>query len=193
MTHTIYASFHNMTDAERAIGALLDHGVKPKDVSLIANESHSGRLSNYSAGENLNLRDLEIHAKTGITTTTGADAESGALAGAGVGLGVGVVAALAAVFLPGIGIVLGGGALAIAIAAAAATTGAGVIAGGVVGFLKDQGVPENAAYEYHETVEKGGALIAIGIQGMLTNYEVESLLAKYHAENISRYSPALKQ
>ena len=89
MTPTLYASFTDIMDAERAIGALLDHGIKPKDISIVANERHSDRISNYSTGENLSLKELEAHAKTGITTTTGADAESGALTGAGVGLGVG--------------------------------------------------------------------------------------------------------
>lgn len=189
MTPTLYASFNDITDAERATGALLDHGVKPKDISLVANEKHSGRLTAYSTGENLSLKDLEIHAKTGITTTTGADAESGALTGAGVGLGVGVVAAIASVFLPGFGIVLGGGALSIALAGAAATAGAGAVAGGVVGFLKDQGVPEFAASAYHTTIEGGGAVMAIGMQGNLTRSEIETVLMKYNAEDIGKYSP----
>ena len=189
MTPTLYASFTDMTDAEKAIGALLDHGMKPKDISLVAHESHSGRLESYSTGENLNLKELEVHAKTGITTTTGADAESGALTGAGVGLGVGVAAALASVFLPGFGIILGGGALSIALAGAAATAGAGAVAGGAMGFLKDQGVPEHAATTYDTTIQGGGAVMAIGMQGTLTRGEIENILMKYNGQNIGEYSP----
>lgn len=189
MTTTLYASFADIHDAEKAIGALLDHGIRPEDVSMLANESHSGRLSTYSAGEKLNLRELEGNAKSGITTTTRADAEQGAMSGVGVGLGIGVIAAIASVFLPGIGIVLGGGAMAIALAGMAGTAGAGAIAGGILGFLKDQGVPEHHAHEYHGVVESGGALLAVSRQGMLSRFELEGILQKYNAQNIGEYSP----
>jgi len=187
MKQTLYASFDAISDAERAIGALLDHGVKPKDITLLANESHSGRLDAYSAAEKLDLKDLEIHAKTGLTTTTAADAEAGAIAGAGVGLGIGIVSALAAIFLPGIGLVVGGGALALALAGAAGSTGAGAIAGGVIGLLKDQGVPDRLAHEYHTNLEQGGALLAIEMLGQPSRVEVEGLLSKYDAFNVGEY------
>ncbi len=189
MTPTLYASFSDLEDAEKAIGALLDHQVKPQDISLIANEKYSERVHRYSTGENLQLGDLEKHAKTGITTTTAGDAEAGAMTGAGVGLGVGVVAALASVFLPGIGIVLGGGALAIALAGTAAATGAGAIAGGAVGYMKDQGIPEQQAEHYHSTVVGGGALLAVRPTSMIMQSEIESILHKYNAHNIGEYSP----
>ncbi len=189
MTTTLYASFADIHDAEKAIGALLDHGIRPEDISMLANESHSGRLATYSAGEKLNLKDLEVNAKSGITTTTRADAEQGAMSGVGVGLGVGIIAAIASVFLPGIGIVLGGGAMAIALAGLAGTAGAGAIAGGTLGFLKDQGVSEHHAHEYHGVIEGGGALLAVGPQGMVPRFELERILQKYNAENMGEYSP----
>ena len=40
MSHTLYASFATTSDAERAAGALLDHGLRAEDVSFIANESY---------------------------------------------------------------------------------------------------------------------------------------------------------
>ena len=187
MKQTLYASFADIANAERAIGALLDHGVKPQDLTLVANESHSERLSTYSASESLDLKDLENHAKNGITTTTAGDAESAAIAGAGVGMGLGIMSALAAMFLPGVGLVVGGGTLALALAGAAGATGAGAIAGGVYGYLKDQGVPENLATEYHTSVEGGGALLAIGMTDSPSRSEIETTLAKYSAMNIGEY------
>lgn len=189
MTPTLYASFTDVQDAERAIGALLDHQVKPKDISLVANEAYSDRLKSFSTAENIDLRDFENHAKTGITVTTPGDVEAGAMTGAGVGLGVGVVAALASVFLPGIGMVLGGGALALALAGAAATTGAGAIAGGVIGLLKDQGVPEQEAEHYSSTVASGGAIIAVRPTGMAMRSEIEGILRKYNGQDIRDFSP----
>jgi hypothetical protein len=35
MINTIYASFEDPADAERAAGALLDHGVRPQDISVL--------------------------------------------------------------------------------------------------------------------------------------------------------------
>jgi hypothetical protein len=163
MTETLFASFININDAERAMGALLDHGVRPKDISLVAHESHSDRLESYSASKDLKLDELKDNATNGITTTTTSDAESGALDGATIGLGVGVVAALASIFLPGIGLILGGGALALALSGAAGATGVGAVGGGVYGFLCDQGISDPHLTTYQETFVAGGAIMGIDL------------------------------
>lgn len=193
MTQTVYASFVSIEDAERATGALLDHGLKPSDVTLVVHDRFASRLSSY---RDLNMKepiDGEVtpnlsEAKHGITTTTAEDATVGAVAGAGVGLGVGILAGLVAIFVPGIGPVVGGGALAIAAAGAAATTGAGAIAGGVMGFLKDMGVPDEMVTHYYETYQTGGAILAIDLDGALSRTEVDNVLHKYNAQNIGEYS-----
>ena len=184
MTETLYASFVNINDAERAMGVLLDHGVRPKDITLVAHESHADRLETYSASKDLNLEELKDHAANGITTTTISDAESGALSGATIGLGVGVIAALASIFLPGIGLVIGGGALALALSGAAGATGVGAISGGVYGFLRDQGVSEPHLTSYHESYTSGGSIIGVELNGQLDRNDIEGLLVKYNAENI---------
>src|SRR5205085_9143914 len=108
--------------------------------------------------------------------------------GAGIGLGVGVLAALASIFVPGFGLVAGGGALATAIAGAVGTTAAGAIAGGVHGYLKDQGVPEEAIAHYGDVWQKGGAIIAITCPSNgVDQATVESVLTKYGATNINAY------
>lgn len=122
-----------------------------------------------------------------ISTTTGADAASGAGKGAAIGAGAGIAAALAALFIPGIGWVLGGGALATAIAGAAAATAAGATAGGVFGYLKDQGVPDEVLVRYNETFDSGGAILAVTPTDKVPSSTVEAVLAKYQALNVDSY------
>ena len=184
MTETLFASFHNINDAERAMGALLDHGVKPMNITLVAHKSHVGRLESYSVSKDLNLDDAKSHAETGITTTTATDAESGAITGATIGMGVGVVAALASIFIPGFGLILGGGALSIALSATAGATGVGAIAGGVTGFLKDQGVSEPHLSSYGTTFEDGGAIMGVDLDGSMDQADFERILNKYNASDI---------
>lgn len=167
MRSHIYASFNSIEAARNAAGALLDHGANKEDMSLVLADSPNG------SGE------LES-ADRGITMTTGADAASGATKGAGLGLGIGALAALASVIVPGVGIVLGGGALAAAIGGAAATTAAGALAGGVTGYLKDQGVPDDLAISTETKIRAGGALLSIVVpSGDLNESLAMTLLNKY--------------
>src|SRR5439155_5300214 len=131
-------------------------------------------------------------AKHGISTTTPGDAGAGAIKGAEIGLALGVLATIASLILPGVGFVAGGGALATAIGGLVGTTAAGAIAGGAYGFLKDQGVPEQAAAEYHHAVQGGGAVIAIQIpSGNLDRAAAEQLIAKYGGSNVNSYGGAI--
>ncbi len=171
-----YATFPDPDMAEKAAGALLDHGVRAEHISIIFPEGYKSRWSDSPEER----EDSEKTAKSGITTTTAGDAASGSIKGAGVGLAAGALAALAAVFIPGVGLVLGGGALAIAMGGVAGATAAGAVAGGVTGYLKDQGVPADAVEEYGKVLASGGAMITIS----LTDEEIDmttidSLMAKY--------------
>jgi hypothetical protein len=192
MAETIYASFADPANAERAVGALLDHGVRDEDISLVSHESYR-RDDMMNEMDDEEDEDPVATAKHGISTTTGADAASGAITGAGVGLGVGAVAAIASMFLPGIGLITGGGALAAALAGAAATTAAGGVVGGVTGYLKDQGVPEVHAARYHEAVHGGGAVVAVvAPSNEVSHTEIHEVLAKYGAGDFGRYgSPVM--
>lgn len=58
---------------------------------------------------------------------------------------------------------MGGGALATALAGMVGTIGAGAVAGAVVGYLKDQGVPDEAITVYRDTFDKGGAILAVAV------------------------------
>jgi len=191
MAETLYASFVDTAAAERAVGALLDRGIRSEDISLVSHRSHelsvSQRADELDDAEDREDDPVEA-AKHGISTTTAADAGSGAITGAGVGLGVGTIAAVASLFLPGIGLITGGGALAAAIAGAAATTAAGGVVGGVTGYLKDQGVPDYHADRFHETVQGGGAILAVSVPSNdIDRAEVEDVLSKYGGHDFGHY------
>ncbi len=127
-------------------------------------------------------------AKHGISTTTPEDAGEGAVKGTGLGLGVGILASIAALAVPGFGIVLGGGALAAALGATALTAGAGAIAGGATGYLKDQGVPADAAERYHGAVTAGGAVLSLAIpSGDVDQATASAVLSKYGASDVNAY------
>jgi len=130
----------------------------------------------------------ELAAKQGLSTTTPGDAAAGAAKGAGIGLGVGVLAALASLVIPGFGLVVGGGALATALAGAAGATAAGAVAGGVHGYLKDQGVPDQVAMDYDHAVKTGGAVLAVSVpSGDMDEATCREILAKYNANNVNSY------
>jgi hypothetical protein len=250
MAQTLYATFNDIEQAEKAAGALLDHGVQKEDLSLIADagrqhvrpNSHAldynppagssyevtpviapggffpespgsvvagvtpgtatalnsddydaGRTDRYDTTNNQGVVDddrtnAESVAKTGITTTTAEDAGTGAIKGTEIGLGLGILAGLATLVVPGVGLVIGGGALAAAVGAAALTTASGAAVGGVIGYLKDQGVNEVDAYKYHARINAGGALLAVSLPShSIGLQETEMLLNKYGATDISSY------
>lgn len=129
--------------------------------------------------------DTEIAAKRGLSTTTPADAGAGAVKGAGFGLGVGVLAGLASLFVPGVGLVFGGGAFASALAGAAATTAAGAVVGGVTGYLKDQGLPEEVATRYHTSIQQGGAILSLTLpSGNVDEETALQIVSKYGATDV---------
>lgn len=183
---TLFASFVDAAAAERAAGALLDHGALDSDLSVIANEAYN---SIRAPAANLKAVDAERSAKSGLSTTTSGDVAAGAVKGATVGLGVGIVAALTAMFVPGIGIIIGGGALATALAGGTATVLAGGAAGGVVGYLHDQGVPAEVATRYNADFVAGGAILAVTLPNPnLSSGEIEAILTKYGAANVATYN-----
>ena len=175
MAKTMYASFVDVTSAEKAAGALLDKGVKAERLSLMT------RSANRHGGKD-NAVDA---AAKGITTTTPGDAGSGAVEGAGVGLGVGVLAAVASLVVPGFGIVLGGGSLAVAIAVALGTAAAGAVSGGALGYLKDQGVDDEMAGKFVADLDAEGALLSVDLpSGDVTFADVKEVFHKYHGLNV---------
>lgn len=220
MTNTIYGSFDDAALAEKAAGALLDHGVRAEDLSLVQNEAYNnlprttfddtrvtpsmttdpytgeavatGRLTTDEVdADDAEPKNFEAAAKQGISTTTGADAGSAAVPGAAMGLGVGAAAALAALMLPGIGLVMGGGALALALGGMAGATAGGAAVGAITGYLKDQGVEEHVAMEYDKAISNGGAVLSVQVpSGDVDEPKARQLLDKYGANNVNSYAYA---
>jgi|GEM_PF-1436704 len=222
-TQTLYALFQTVSDSERAIGALVDHGIPADHIGIIARrpaeQLESERVRNvYTRISETDVNSLdepvatyvsrpeaippaalsstitptstvdtpdnvETVGKQGITTTTPEDAAAGAAVGTGVGLVTGLLAAAAALMVPGVGLILGGGALAAAIGAAVATTAAGAAVGGVTGYLRDMGMPEQAAERVADRLREGDYLISVEVE--TTRYdEIHQLLLKYNAAGI---------
>ena len=178
-----YATFTDPAMAEKAAGALLDHGIRSEHLSILLPSSYRSPDWNKDTDGG----KMEQTAKQGITTTTVGDAAKGSVQGAGVGLVAGTVAALAAVLIPGVGLVLGGGALAIALAGMAGSTVAGAIAGGAAGYLVDMGVPTQATQHFSEVLDKGGAMITVSPTDEHIDYaQIEAVLVKYSG-NVSTY------
>lgn len=172
---TLFASFNSAADAERAAAALLDRGARNEDLSIV---SHETGAVDVGHGEG----HAEEVAKHGVTTTTPADAAYGAAKGLTYGTGIGLLGVIAAMAVPGVGLVIGAGALA---AAVAGTAAAGAAAGGIMGYLKDQGMGGDLAAEYHARIAAGGAVLALQLPtGDLDERTAESLLTKYGAAGV---------
>lgn len=219
----LYALFQDVADAERAIGALEDHGISRNAIGVVARrpaeQDEAGRVRTeftrltdqpglrqgepevvYEAqpstlpaaamGSTITptssvdtSENVATVGKEGLTTTTPQDAAAGAAVGGGVGLIAGILLAAAVIAVPGVGIVLGGGALAAAIGAAAATTAAGAVAGGVTGYLRDMGMPEQAAQRIADRLHEGDYLVTVDAD--TSQYDdLKLLLTKYHAVGI---------
>lgn len=178
MTQTLYVTFPDATSTEKALGALLDFGVSKDDITVVAEENATGYYTKKAAA-------LEDQGKTGITTTTPEDAGAGAAKGAGIGLGLGVLGGLAALLIPGFGIVLGGGALASALVAAGATTAAGAVAGGVTGYLKDQGLSQDVSSMYVDRLKSGSSLVTLTLpSGKVGTETGREIVGKYGGADI---------
>lgn len=100
-----------------------------------------------------------------------------------IGLGVGALAAVSAIAIPGFGLVLGGGALAAATAAIAASRGNEEVAGGVAGWLQENGVPADAIPEFRSAYENNGVILTL--QEELPG--AEDVLRRFGAIHVGRY------
>ncbi|MBN9417860.1 hypothetical protein ABS71_00305 [bacterium SCN 62-11] len=180
---TLHASFEDAALGEKAMAALLDHGVAKEDLSGFF----------PSDFETEDVHEVRANLKHGITTTTSADAAAGAAKGAGVGLGLGAVATLASLLIPGFGLVTGGGALASALIGAAGTTVGGALAGGVAGYLEDQGVDHQVALDSEAALRHGRAVVVVRCpSGKLSEADISAILLKYHASTFGRIeAPAI--
>jgi hypothetical protein len=144
MTRTITRTFDNYSDAQAAVNELERMGVPSSDISIIANN-----------------RD-RAHGDNDVVNKSEAaeDAGKGASAGAMLGGAGGLLAGLGVLAIPGLGPVVAAGWLASTLAGAGVGALVGGAAGGLVGALKNEGVDEDDAHVYAESVRRGGTLVS---------------------------------
>lgn len=216
MSQTISAVFIDPDDAERAIGALEDHGIRQDSISVVATHKEADTNLPPAAEEpgsdgflEVQTEDpptptdmnsatesrlgaastsvVEAEGKHGITTTTAADARRGAAEGSVVGLGIGLLAGAAALFVPGVGPVLAAGPLWAALSAALGTTAAGAVAGGVTGYLVDQGVSEATAAHFGHAVGSGSVMVSVTTESDQNAADIEAILTKYAGNTVTAH------
>ena len=135
----VVQAFAEQADAEAAVRALLDAGIRPDDISIVAQDRGRAR---------------EVADDTGADVGTGAGI--GAATGGVLGALGGLLLGATALTIPGIGIVVGG-----PLAAVLAGAGTGAVTGGVAGALAGLGVSEDEARQYQERVEAGDILVVV--------------------------------
>lgn len=141
----ISAVFDRQTEAESAVRELRQAGIDDTALSVIAR--HEGTTTSSDGSGNTTDSD------------DAGDAVKGALGGAGVGALLGI----AALAIPGVGPLAAAGAIASSAipGAAAIGAGAGAIAGGLTGLLKDHGVSDDDADYYEGRINDGGVFVSV--------------------------------
>ena len=145
----ITALFRSPDAAERAYRAALALGYEDKDVNIVISDATRERLLSDVQHPNLSGNAAESAEKP----AKGADL--GGPTGGTLGTIAPVLAAVgAAVLIPGL---VFAGPIAIALAAA----GAVGVTGGLIGALKDWGIPQERVHDYEGAVRDGGILIDV--------------------------------
>jgi len=151
---TVVCAFRSINDAQAAVQDLIQAGISREDISLVANNA-SGSYSSGSSYASGNVETDNVK-----RTTDGTSVGENVAAGAGFGALGGLLLGLGALAIPGIGPIIAAGPLAAALGGAAV----GAAGGGVIGALKDAGVPDEDAQFYGDTVKQGGAIVTVHAQ-----------------------------
>jgi len=161
MTRTLSGLYDSYDDATCVVKALEESGIDKDDISLLANKSGV-----------LNRTDVVA----GTEATTGA--EAGATFGAIIGGATGLLAGLGMLVIPGVGPVVAAGWLVATAVGAAGGAIAGGAGGGLIGAMISNGVSEEDAHIYAESIRRGGCLVTARV----ANNQVAStqlIMAKY--------------
>jgi hypothetical protein len=160
--------FPDRDSAERAYGALADHGYTKDDVSLAMSEETKKKHFMESSRQ----------------TELGSKAAEGAGYGGALGGALGAIAAAIAgvgtsLAIPGLGLVIAG-----PLAAAIAGAGAGAATGGVVGALVGWGIPEERVKRYEHGLKQGGILMGVHPRNPEDAKRLEQVWRDNKAQNI---------
>lgn len=158
---TIVSVFDSYTDAQAAVRDLTDAGVPREDISLVANDKEG----TYSS---------ELSGSGGSSHHEGSGMGSKVAGGAAIGGIGGLLLGLGALAIPGIGPIIAAGPIAAALGGAAI----GAAGGGIVGALKDVGVPDEDASFYSEHVRRGGTLLTVQADSSMHDH-IHSILERH--------------
>jgi len=181
MAQTVIGLFDRFDEAQNVVQDLIDNGFQRDNISVVANDNARGRTDDRSVG---GVSDHESAAPEGAGTGAVGGTVLGGLIGGLVGAGL--------LAIPGIGPVLAAGPLAAAIGTASATIGAGALGagigaatGGLIGGLVGAGVPKEQAEYYAEGVRRGGTLVSVQTDGMMTDRATE-IMQRHGAVDIDQ-------
>jgi hypothetical protein len=164
----VTAVFNDRTRAELAVAELRRLGVKDTDLSFVARNEEEAVAAGAS------------------TDTAGKRAAKGAAAGAGAG----VLFGLAALAIPGIGPFITAGGLASALGTTGGALAAGAIVGGtsgaIAGALSKAGYSKEEAEFYGPSVERGGVLVAVDTEGVVSPDQTREVLARHGGSSYGR-------
>lgn len=147
----VTALFRNADAAERAYRAATALGYEDADINLVISDATRDRLLAERGGRHPNLSSNA--AESAQKPAKGADL--GGPTGGTLGTIAPVIAAVGtAVLIPGL---VFAGPIAIALTAA----GAVGVAGGLIGALKDWGIPQDRVREYETSVRDGALLLGV--------------------------------
>lgn len=166
----ISAVFDSRSEAESAVGELRGQGIDSAKLSVIGRDEDGTNVTDGSGGT----------AEEGMGDTV-----KSALGGAGIGAILGV----AALAIPGVGPLVAAGAIAsTAIPGAAAIgAGAGAVAGGLTGMLKDHGVSDDDAAYYEGRINDGGIFVSVDAgEDDVSTDKVREILSRNGGHNASQ-------
>lgn len=148
MTTTICALYDSPQAAAAAVQDLKVIGLTDDEISLLGPDTVPPETAGLEAHDILS------------------DAGTGAAVGASLGGAGGLLAGLGLVTIPGLGPVLAAGWLASTAAGAAAGAAVGGAAGGLIGALTADGIAEDDAHVYAESVRRGGTLVVARVPNL---------------------------
>jgi hypothetical protein len=139
---TVIGFYDDRAPAEEAARALIDAGVDRNNISLVARDIAEG-VPQF----------VELQEKTTDGSTLGENVAGGAAVGGIAGYLLGI----ATLTIPGLGALVALGPIAGLVAGATV----GAAGGGIIGAIKDSGVPDDEANFYEEGLRRGGSVVLV--------------------------------
>lgn len=208
----IYCIMPNKAKAEKLVQALIDAGIPANDISFLSAQEDWEQTADYSVSDtNRNWRtedrvtehvteysdfsdsDLATskHPSGGLGTEKHTKAPEGAAAGATTGgiIGgtLGLLTGIGALAIPGLGPFIAAGPL----MATLSGIGLGGAVGGLTGSLIGAGMSKYLAKRYETKIAGGNVLVAVKAPSNQSLQNIENIMKKYQAEDISTSAEVL--